>query len=84
MTYAILWISHVSFGLLLVATVTALASRCKRLLWRRFWPILTAIFVFIPVVAGGLVGYSLLTNNFQPKWLFFGIAFLKQLYLSLV
>ena len=70
MTYAILWISHVGFGLLLVAAVTAVASRGKRLLWRRFWPILTAIFVLIPVVAGGRFGYYILTNNFQPKWLF--------------
>ena len=71
MTYAILWISHVGFGLLLVAAVTAIASRCKRrILYRRFWPILAAIFVFIPILGGVWVGYSILTHNFQPKWLF--------------
>jgi len=70
MTYAILWISHVGFALLLVAAVTAIASRCKKVLWRRFWPILTTILAVIPISGGVLFGYVLLTQNFQPKWLF--------------
>ena len=69
-TYAVLWISHVGFGLLLVAAVIALASRCERLLWRRFWPIVAALLVWLPILGGGLFGYTLLKNNFQPKWLF--------------
>ena len=69
-TYAVLWIFYVGFGLLLVTAVTALASRCKSLLWRRFWPIVAALLVSLPILGGGLFGYTLLKNNFQPKWLF--------------
>lgn len=69
-TYAVLWISYVGFGLLLVAAVIALASPCKRLLWRSFWPIVAGILAALPILGGGWFGYTLLTNNFQPKWLF--------------
>jgi hypothetical protein len=70
MTYAILWISYVGFGLLLVAAVTAIASRCKRILYRRFWPILATILAVIPIAVAVFFGYFILANNFQPKWLF--------------
>ena len=70
MIYAILWISHVGFGLFLVAAATAVSSRCKRLLWRRCWPIFSSIFVFILFIPLILAGYHVMTDNFQPKWLF--------------
>lgn len=69
-TYAVLWASYISFGLLSVAAVIALASRCKRPLWRRFWPVVAAILVSLPILGGGGFGYIVLTSNFQPKWLF--------------
>ena len=70
MTYAILWISHVGFGLLLVAAVTAVASRCERIIERRFAPIFAAIFIFISFVPLMDLGYQIVTDNLQPKWLF--------------
>lgn len=70
LTYAVLWISDVSFTLLLVAAVIALASRCKRLLWRRFWPIVAAMLVWLSSLGAVWFGHIILKNNFQPKWLF--------------
>jgi|GEM_PF-3709864 len=69
MTYAILWISHVGFGLLLVAAVTAVASRCKRVQYRRFWPIVVAVLVFIPILVGWLSGFLIGTAVIPQKWL---------------
>jgi len=71
MTYAILWISHVGFGLLLVAAVTAIASRCKRVLDRRFTPISFAIFVLISFAPLIDTGYEIISRNYREKWVFY-------------
>ena len=70
MSYVILWLAHLAWGLLLVAVVVALASRCKKPRWRKFWPILAAIIIFFTFAAAATVGAFLLSFNVQPKWLF--------------
>ena len=71
MTYAILWISHVGFGLLLVAAVTALASRSKRALDRRFAPISLAVLVVISFAPLIDTGYEIISRNYREKWVFY-------------
>jgi hypothetical protein len=70
MSFAILWISRVALSLLIVALITALVSRCKKVYWRKIWPIVAALFVFITVIPMTTVGGYLLWENMQPKWLF--------------
>lgn len=63
------WLIPLSVNLLFVATIIAVASRCKTPLWRRFWPILATALTFIGtlVMVGG--GIYLIKENVQPKWL---------------
>ena len=70
MSYGLLWLAGLAYSLLIVATLTAIAARCKKPLWRRLWPILTAIIVFFPLTSFAVSGGFLLKNNLQPKWLF--------------
>lgn len=70
MSYVILWLAHLAWGLLLVAVVVALASRCKKPRWRKFWPILAAIVIFVTFAAIATAGAFLLVFKLQPKWLF--------------
>jgi hypothetical protein len=70
MSFGILWISRVALSLLIVALITALVSRCKRMYWRKIWPIVAALIVFITVIPLAIVGGYLLWENMQPKWLF--------------
>lgn len=75
MSFIILWISRVALSLLVVALITALASQCKKGLWRRLWPIFTAVLVFISVIPPAIIGGFFLWENIQPKWLFwYGLA----------
>jgi len=70
MGYGIFWLTHLGYSLLLVTTITALAVRCKKPRWQRFWPILTAMLLFYPFVLPIRTGGYLLMQNLQPKWLF--------------
>jgi len=70
MSFGILWISRVALSLLIVALITALVSRCKKVYWRKIWPIVAALFVFITVIPMAIAGGYLLWENMQPKWLF--------------
>ncbi len=75
MGYFFLWLSGLAYSLLIVATIAALAARCKKKFWRRFWPISTASFIFFTVAAMAVIGGFLLIKNVQPKWLFwYGLA----------
>jgi predicted nucleic acid-binding OB-fold protein len=75
MSYGLLWLASIAYSLLIVATITAIAARCKKPLWRRLWPILTAIIAFIPLTSFAVSGGLLLKNNLQPKWLFwYGVS----------
>jgi hypothetical protein len=70
MSYSILWFSHIAYSLLLVTLIIALAARCKKPWWRKFWPIFSASIVFLPIIGVGIGGYYFLKANIQPKWLF--------------
>ena len=75
MRYGLLWLASIAYSLLIVAAITAIAARCKKPLWRRLWPILTAILAFIPLTSFAVSGGLLLKNNLQPKWLFwYGVS----------
>jgi hypothetical protein len=75
MSYGLLWLASIAYSLLIVAAITAIAARCKKPLWRRLWPILTAILAFIPLTSFAVSGGLLLKNNLQPKWLFwYGVS----------
>ncbi|MBN1848941.1 MAG: hypothetical protein JW932_10185 [Deltaproteobacteria bacterium] len=75
MSYSILWFSHIAYSLFLVTLISAVAARCKKPLWRKFWPIFTACVVFIPIIGVGIGGFYFITANIQPKWLFwFGLS----------
>jgi hypothetical protein len=75
MSYGLLWLSSLAFSLLIVYTITAIATRCKKPLWRRFWPIFTAVLFFFPLMALAAAGMLLLIHNLQPRWLFwYGIS----------
>jgi hypothetical protein len=81
MGYGLLWLTSLAYSLLIVATITAIASRCKKPLWRRLWPILTAIIVFFPLTSFAVSGGFLIKNNLQPKWLFWYGIFLGLAYI---
>lgn len=75
MCYGLLWLSSLAFSLLIVAAITAIAARCKKSIWRRFWPIFTAVLFFFPLIALASAGTLLLIKNLQPRWLFwYGIS----------
>jgi len=64
------WLTPLAVTLLFVATVTALASRCSRPRWQRFWPNLTAVLILIGNAVTLGCGIYLLKENLQPKCLF--------------
>ena len=70
MGYLFLWLSLVAFSLFLVAAITATASRCRKSLWHKFWPILAASLLFVFISGFAVVGGFLIYYNVQPKWLF--------------
>ena len=69
MNYVLLWIIGLASSLLFVAVIAALASRCKKTRWRKFWPILTAVIIFFILASNAVLGGVLLKYNVQPKWL---------------
>jgi hypothetical protein len=84
MSYVVLWLAHLTFSVLLVATVVALASRCKKPRWRRFWPILVTVLVSLPLLIAAITGGFLLVKRIQPTWLFgYGLSQII-VYLALV
>jgi hypothetical protein len=75
MGYAILWLSHLGFVLFLISAVCALAARCQKSIWRKFWPVLAAILGVLSTAVYGAFGGFFLKQNVQPKWLFwYGLA----------
>jgi len=70
MGYSILWLSHLASVFLLIAATCALAARCRKPTWRRFWPILIAILALLSTASYGVFGAYLIKQNVQPKWLF--------------
>jgi len=70
MGYAILWLSHLASALLLIAATCALAARCQKPIWRRFWPISISILALLSTAFYGITGAYLIKQNIQPKWLF--------------
>ena len=70
MNYYLLWLAHLAWGILFVCLIVALASRCKKARWRKFWPILTTILIFLTFAAAAVGGGIFLVINLQPKWLF--------------
>lgn len=76
MAYLLLWIEGLTATVLVVATIAALAGRCKSSLWRRLWPLLAAVVQFLVIAAVTVLAGFLLARNIKPTWLFaYSLAF---------
>lgn len=69
MGYTLLWLTHLAFVFLLIASACALSVRSRKSFWRRFWPLLITVFSFLSVAAYAIFGAFLINANAQPKWL---------------